>query len=199
MDRGCSSPGASSNAYHREQAKQHSAQTEARHWAIGDERMSEGIQPKQRKSRQSVATQSAIIAKYAMNEPKCKIAKDLGIAKQTVLTVLNATEIKRTVEEGRSRAISLIPRSLEVAEYRLSKNDGTMALGILRGTKVLVNEQLTQVSGGLFLANIPVEWMQGWEESVKAGKADGNTTTNGIASEPTTDIDLTPLPSTEVG
>lgn len=152
------------------------------------------LQSHQRKSRKAPAIQTAVVAKYLTGESKSQISRDLGIAHNTVTAILSAQEINEQVKIGRSRAALLIPRSLDVAEYRLSKNDGSMALGILRGTKVLVNEQLTQVSGGLFLANIPAEWMQGWEKQAEAGES---TTTNGSDAKPNPDIDLTPLSSTE--
>ena len=85
--------------------------------------------------------ETAVLVKHMAGQNMQQIADDLGVARQTVSCVLNTEEMQRYVEYGRSRAVSLIPRSLDVAEYRLKKNDGTMALGILRGTQVLINQQ----------------------------------------------------------
>jgi hypothetical protein len=95
------------------------------------------------KSIKPPSVQAAIIAKHAMGETKTQIAKDLDISRSTVHTILSSSDIEQQVLLGRSRAVSLIPKSLDVAEYRLSKNDGSMALGLLRGTQVLVNQPIT--------------------------------------------------------
>ena len=95
-----------------------------------------------RKSRQDAIVQSAAIAQRMLNVPKTKIAKDLGIARGTLDTILDSAQIEQTILAGRSRAISLIPRSLDVCEYRLGKNDGNVALSLLRGTQVLQNQQV---------------------------------------------------------
>jgi len=106
----------------------------------------EQLQPpratKQRRSTKHPTIQTAVIAKALIGESKTNIAKDLEITRGTVTAILNQTDIAHQVEIGRSRAVSLIPRSLDVAEYRLSKNDGSMALGILRGTQVLQNQPI---------------------------------------------------------
>src|SRR5215472_1878057 len=84
--------------------------------------------------------ESIIVAKHVAGETKTQIAEDLNTDRNLIARVLNDSEVLQYVEYGRSRAVSLIPKSLDVAEYRLAKNDGSMALGILRGTKVLQNE-----------------------------------------------------------
>lgn len=97
---------------------------------------------KARKSNKAPLLQTAVIAKYSSGESKSSIANDLGMHRNTVASILADSEIQQIVLQGRSRAISLIPRSLDVCEYRLNKNDGNVALSILRGTQVLVNQQL---------------------------------------------------------
>lgn len=110
---------------------------------------------KQRKSRQDALTQTAVIARYALKESKSKIAKDLGLARNTVSTILSAPEIEQHVLAGRSRAISMIPRALDAVEYRITeKRDGNVALGILRGTQVLVNQQIGQSTTNNFAVMI---------------------------------------------
>jgi hypothetical protein len=99
--------------------------------------------PRKRKSIKSPVVKQAVIAHALLGATNLQIAKDLQIDRATVRNILSSTEINHHIEVGRSRAVSLIPRSLDVAEYRLSKNDGSMALGILRGCNVLQNQVLT--------------------------------------------------------
>jgi hypothetical protein len=98
---------------------------------------------KRRKSIKPPNVQAAILAKYSMGESKTKIAKDLQISRTTVWELLKADETERIVLEGRSRAIGYIHKSLDVIENRLNKNDGSVAISLLRGTQVLNNQPVT--------------------------------------------------------
>ena len=89
------------------------------------------------------ALEGAVIAKFAAGQSKTSIANDLGVHRNVIANVLNEGEIQQYIDYGRNRAVSLIPRSLDVAEKRLDKCDGSMAIAILRGTKVLQNESVT--------------------------------------------------------
>lgn len=101
------------------------------------------IEPRRyRRIKGNRTLETAVLAKHMAGENMTQIAKDLGANPVTISAVLNSEEMLKYVEYGRSRAVSLIPKSLDVAENRLAKNDGSMALGILRGTKVLQNEQV---------------------------------------------------------
>jgi hypothetical protein len=60
-----------------------------------------------------------------------------------VYAVLSQNEIEQHVLEGRSRVVSLIPKAIRAVENRLDKNDGSVAIGVLRGTQVLVNQSPT--------------------------------------------------------
>jgi hypothetical protein len=129
--------------------------------------------PRKRKSRQDSVTQTAVTAKYLIGESKSKIAEDLGLARGTVAAILSAPEMEQTVISGRSRAVSLIPRSLDVAEYRLSKNDGSMALGILRGTQVLQNQPV--------IANQTNINAMSWVQIVEAKRAEAGQSSDNAA------------------
>jgi len=111
-------------------------------------------QRKYRRVKNIPVLEAAAIAKFSAGECKSDIAKDLGVHRNTIAGILNASEIQQHIEYGRSRAVSLIPKSLDVAEYRLNKNDGSMALGILRGTQVLVNQQIAQSTTNNFAVMI---------------------------------------------
>lgn len=81
----------------------------------------------------------------------------MGMA--TVAKVLSQSELATMVNEGRSSVVELIPRSVRVADYRLSKNDGNVAMGILRGTGVLrqdaVNVNVMAANGDVIVGAWP--------------------------------------------
>jgi len=162
--------------------------------------MSEGIQPQQRQSIKPATVKQAVLAKAMLGDSNTQIAKDLEIDRSTVRTILSQADFQRHASEVRSDIVLSgdLWRARRVMRTRLNKGSESAAVAMLRGFNVLRMDNNLHVSGGIgvMLAQVPAEWMQGWEESVKAGET---TTTNGITSEPTTDIDLTPLPSTEVG
>lgn len=95
---------------------------------------------KRRRSTKPTTVQNAVIAKYAAGEPKLQIAKDLQMARGTIDSILNASEIEQHLLEGRSDCIRMIPRSVRVMSDRLAKGSETAALAILRGTQVLQNQ-----------------------------------------------------------
>src|SRR5271166_1358867 len=64
---------------------------------------------KQRRSTKPPVVQAAIIARNALGDSKTDIARDLGISRQTVHSILNSSELEQTITAGRSRAVSLIP------------------------------------------------------------------------------------------
>lgn len=99
--------------------------------------------PNKARTTKPPAVQANVIAEYSLGKSKTQISNDLGLARNTVTAILSANEIEQRIIEGRSRAISLIPRSLDTIEYRLDKHDGNVAMGILRGTQVLVNQPIT--------------------------------------------------------
>lgn len=94
-------------------------------------------------SAKPTTVQTAVITKYAQGESKTQIATDLDISRNTVYSILSSNEIEQHVLEGRSRVVSLIPKAIRAVENRLDKNDGSVAIGLLRGTQVLVNQQST--------------------------------------------------------
>jgi len=86
--------------------------------------------------------ETAVIAKFAAGQNKSQIANDLGVHRNVIANVLNESEVQQYIDYGRNRAVSLIPRSLDVVEHRLEKNDGTVACQVLRGVKVFQNESV---------------------------------------------------------
>jgi hypothetical protein len=101
------------------------------------------VNPRLGKSIKPPMVQAAVIAKYSNGESKTQIANDLGMGRNTVTAILSQSEIEQYVLEGRSKVVSLIPKAIRAVENRLDKNDGSVAIGVLRGTQVLVNQQNT--------------------------------------------------------
>lgn len=87
--------------------------------------------------------QAAVLSKYTAGESKVQIAQDLGMHRNTVASILADSEIQQIVMEGRSACVQRIPKSIKVIDQRLRKGSETAALAILRGTNVLMNQQVT--------------------------------------------------------
>ena len=146
--------------------------------------------PKRRKSNKPPQIREAVIAHALLGTSNTKIAKELDINRATVASILSSAEINQHIESGRSRAVSLIPRSLDVVEYRLEKNDGSVALGLLRGTQVLQN-QAVQVN---VQNNGAMTWLQvnqakaenQPEQPVIEATTPASTTTSNSGSTPST-------------
>lgn len=157
-------------------------------------------QPQQRRSNKPQAVKDAVLVKAGMGMTKTQIAKDLGITRPTVNVILSQSEVTQHINEIRSDFVlgGDLWKARRVMRTRLNKGSESAAVAMLRGFNVLRMDNNLHVSGGIgvMLAQVPAEWMQNWEKQPEAGES---TTTNGIASTPTADIDLTPLPSTEVG
>lgn len=164
--------------------------------------MSETIetQPQQRRSLKPQAIKDAVLVKAGMGLSKTQIAEDLHINRNTVRAILSQSEMTQHVNEIRSDIVlgGDLWKARRVMRTRLNKGSESAAVAMLRGFNVLRMDNNLHVSGGIgvMLAQVPAEWMQGWEKPAEVGET---TTTNGIASTTPTDIDLTPLPSTEVG
>jgi DNA-binding transcriptional regulator LsrR (DeoR family) len=68
---------------------------------------------KKRKSKKAPVVQAAIIAKRVLGESQRQIAKDLGINRRTVGTILNDAEVHQLVERSKAVIFSALP---EIAE-----------------------------------------------------------------------------------
>ncbi len=95
------------------------------------------------RSVKPTVVKTEVISRHLQGDNNSLIARELDISRPTVQRILAESEIDTIVREGRSRAIMLIPRSLDVVENRLEKNDGSIAISLLRGTNVLMNQALT--------------------------------------------------------
>jgi hypothetical protein len=101
--------------------------------------VSTAVQPlplsiKPRKSRKAPAIKNAVIVARAQGKPKSHIARDLGIAHNTVNAIIEESCVDKQIESGRQLSVGLIPRAIGVIEHRLSLNSENAALRVLENT-----------------------------------------------------------------
>jgi len=106
-----------------------------------------------------ISKQNQIIAQFGAGDSNTKIAEDLCVSPHTVSKVLAQPEIAEFVARGRADVCARIPESVRVVDYRLKKNDGNVAMGILRGTGVLrqdaVNVNVMATNGNVIVGTWP--------------------------------------------
>lgn len=88
-------------------------------------------------SNKPQSVKSAVIALTLAGESNSQIARELEISRPTVQRILDESEISKIVAEGKSRAISFIPLSLDAVEDSLRKKNPKTAISILQGTGIL--------------------------------------------------------------
>jgi hypothetical protein len=101
---------------------------------IDSPKVTTGRKYKPRKSLKPPAIQSAILAKRASGSSKAKIAKELGMAVNTVTNVLELNDFDRSLESEQRESLRLIPRAIQVAHDRLTKGSENMAIKVLENT-----------------------------------------------------------------
>src|SRR6202035_4756441 len=89
---------------------------------------------KARLSMKPPAVKAAIIAKRANGEDTTKIAKDLGITRNTTRKIIAESNIDRLIESAEVGAAHLIHKSINVLDQRLDKCSESAATFILSNT-----------------------------------------------------------------
>jgi hypothetical protein len=100
-------------------------------------------QPKQVKRPRSImapSVKAAVLVSRANGISKRKIARDLHVSRPTIDVILKESNLDQQIESGRLGCANLIPKSIDVVNFRLEKNDLNAALAILNPL-VLRNEQ----------------------------------------------------------
>lgn len=99
---------------------------------------SSAIEPKQKKptvfrrsTRKAPAIKNAVVSRRLLGEPTAKIARDLGIAVNTVRNITNLTDVDSMMEDGRIGAMKRIPQALKTLDIRLEKNSESAAIWLL--------------------------------------------------------------------
>ena len=100
--------------------------------------VSSALQPlpakKPRRSNKAPAVKAAVLISRANGTDKRKIARELGIARQTVEAIIEEANLDQSLESGRIQSATLIPEALRVARFKLSQNSENMAIKVLENT-----------------------------------------------------------------
>lgn len=99
-----------------------------------------GTMPQNATSTKPPAIKAKVIALYAEGQSKARIARKLGIDRETVTRILDEPEIKEAVEASRSRCIALLPKAEQAVERQLDEGDGDLALRLLEKSGVFAGE-----------------------------------------------------------
>lgn len=89
---------------------------------------------KPRISRKAPSIKSAVIIQRTQGRAKSHIAKDLGIAHNTVTQILREADVEAQLSAGQTITAGLIPKALRVIEHRLDANSENAAIKLLEST-----------------------------------------------------------------
>lgn len=143
-----------------------------------------------RQLRTPIAVQAQVMSLKAQGATNTEISKLCNKSRDTVARILSQSDIQQHASEVRSDMVLAgdLWKARRVMRTRLNKGSESAAVAMLRGFNVLRMDNNLHVSGGIgvMLAQVPAEWMQGWEQ----------TTTNSDTPSKQTDvnqpIDVTP-------
>jgi len=133
------------------------------------------------KSRKPADVQQAVITKASLGDTNSQIARDLGIARTTVASILSPAEISQHVEEIRSDFVLAgdLWKARKVMRQKLDKGSESAATTILRGFNVLQSNPKVEV-------NVLNVGAQAYAQRMQARELETETT---ISSVPTTSDD----------
>lgn len=134
-------------------------------------------------ARKPLSVQTAVVARKTLGESNSKIAKELDIARGTVVSILDSSGFNAALEFGRVRVHRMIPKACDELEYGLKRHQLAASLAILNGTGVLrpANEQTTHVNVQMLVQiqsqsrAIVAEIMEIQQEDVRTIEVDGPT------------------------
>ena len=86
---------------------------------------------------------TAVVAKALAGECNAKIARDLGMTRNTVRVILDESQLTEIVNRGKSDITQLIPKSVKAIDGALSKKspDTFVARWLLEKTGVAVEQK----------------------------------------------------------
>ena len=93
-----------------------------------------------RRSNKPPAVKAAVINRAAAGFSKTRIARELGLSRPTVNVILNETEIAEVIQQGKSDAVRMVPKAINVFNHALENNNARVATSVLTGVGVLKSE-----------------------------------------------------------
>ena len=109
--------------------------------------------PKQKRSRarrgrslKRLAIEARVAQRRVVGESEREIARNEGLSPSAVHRILSREEFRTIQAEGRSAAVRLVHKAVQVVDHHLDKKDLTAGLETLKGTQVLVSRAQTDVA-----------------------------------------------------
>jgi hypothetical protein len=96
-----------------------------------------------RRTYKSPVVQNQVLARALAGQSKRRIARELGVARDTVTNIQNLGQIGPLLEEARAQCVALIPKAIEVVDKCLDKESEGAAFRVLEGTGVLGDNHAT--------------------------------------------------------
>jgi hypothetical protein len=86
---------------------------------------------KRKRSIKPPAVKNEVVARRSLGQTKTQIARDLGIAVNTVSSIVALSDIDAIMEDGRLGTMKRVPQALKTLDVRLEKNSENAALWLL--------------------------------------------------------------------
>jgi len=84
-----------------------------------------------KKSMKAPAVQTAVVTRRALGQSKAQISQEVGIAKNTVSSIIEQSEIDRILEDQTLSCAKLLPKCVREVDYHLDRHSLTAALSLL--------------------------------------------------------------------
>ena len=95
---------------------------------------------KTRKSIKAPIVKGQVLLRRAQGQPKSRIAKDLGMAHNTVTSILREADFDGQIARGQALCSTLVTKAVDVVDQRLTKGSENAAFKLLEGIGVLGRE-----------------------------------------------------------
>lgn len=88
---------------------------------------------KRKSTIKSKSIQTAVTVRRLDGQSKVQIAKDLGIAQNTVTSILALNSVEEQIAEARKGTIALAPLAIAAVQQQIEKGDGDLGYKVLTG------------------------------------------------------------------
>ena len=123
-------------------------------------------------SRKAPSVKTAIILKRLQGQDKTSISKDLGVARNTVTTILEENDVDRIMQDGQVETLKRVPAALRTLDVRLEKNSENAAIWLL--DKCFESSKLTRkpdasltLAIGQLMGNVTVQSPQPQQDTAQ--------------------------------